>query len=231
MPDWLDKEAATLIAAVLAALMSLAALVRQARAETRESHRLLIREDLKTLANLLWALLAQADVVSRRAPRPDEDLWSKRLTQTRQDLDEVSRTLRYPLWGLHEYVQQLTKVTLLAAHGEGQRDLFLPVLKAADELREALDLAIVASYRSGVPHCRVGWRSFALFWKSRSLEKLLGVWWERNNSDKARIETEIRAEDEETLKLEAERRRQRQRSLAPGDEAAETARLEDERNK
>ena len=102
MPASISSETATLVAAGVAALSSLATLViqlfTQKRAEFRMSHRKMLETDISAISEALHSTLATSNILSKAKTEESIQNWRARAETAKETLKSMRVKHRYDLW-------------------------------------------------------------------------------------------------------------------------------------
>lgn len=154
----MSTETATLIAAAVAALASVAGLVlnlvAQTRAEVRQANRALLGPHLNDLARSLHEVLASATILSKARTDKSRENWRKRAADAQGRIKGFRSELRYPLWGIHEGLRVISRLPNWLEHTHDLPEVAQELWADGNRLRNALDLAIRDAYVWGRPPSR-----------------------------------------------------------------------------
>lgn len=126
-------------------------------ATRKEQYRALLQPHVPELSAILYEIVASAQVaVHKQRQGASPKAWRNRASESAQVLKSLWTRLRYPLAGIDEGLRQMVRVPGWLAHkqgsnGDGDADLAQALVQAADELRAALDAAIISAYVHGEP--------------------------------------------------------------------------------
>jgi len=151
----MTREEVTLLAAIMAALMSLLSLVvmvkQKYHSELREAQRTTLEKYVVGLGNEIWSVVA----MSKRMGLADDNqkyLENKvEAVDSSRNLDKLRRDTRYCLWGLNDGLHYLVLLPRWVEALRGSNLAVIELIDAATDLREAIDNAIKNSYQNGTP--------------------------------------------------------------------------------
>ncbi|HEX8111030.1 MAG TPA: hypothetical protein VF516_25040 [Kofleriaceae bacterium] len=111
----MDQQTVTLVAAGVAATASLSNVIVNvyfARRMSRESQfRDLLKPHMVVLGETLHAVVACSRVVGARAQQGiDTRSWLKKAQDACNQLKQLHRQVKYPLWGVSEGIRELTRL-------------------------------------------------------------------------------------------------------------------------
>lgn len=156
----MSGNAVTLIAALIAALVSVVNLYMTAmfsrRAEMRVAHRELLSRDLNELASAITQAIAVAHelnvIATTGGGAQRRRNWLDKANTVTRTVKTVRPRVRYQLWGLDEGLRTLARVPDWVNHYVGDRaDGGSAFVDEAGKLGRMLDEAIRRSYQRGTP--------------------------------------------------------------------------------
>jgi hypothetical protein len=155
----MDQQTVTLVAAGVAATASLSNVIVNvyfARRMSRESQfRDLLKPNMVVLGETLHAVVACSRIVGTRAQQGiDIRSWLKKAHDACNQLKQLHRQVKYPLWGVSEGIRELTRLANWVAHTREDTSLNKSILDAADDLRLTLDEVIKDVFLTGRPPSR-----------------------------------------------------------------------------
>ena len=147
----MDAPTATLVAALTAAIASIASLVLRSRselrAELRETNRKKLESLVDDLGDAMHKLVACSTLRARDRDQANAQYWDSKIVEARTTLRKIRPRVRYQLWGLDEGLKALIALpdwlTSKTATDTSQ------LLSAAHGLRASLDQSIRLCYRHG----------------------------------------------------------------------------------
>lgn len=159
----MTSETATLIAAIIAAVVSIINLVGGASYRRNEEIRAAIRTavaaNVDSVGRLVHEVIALSFILAKA--NSDESHKEKHV-KARQAADRLKAKrldVRYSLWGLEEGLRTLTRVPDWVAHTRGNTRHREPLLEAASELGALIDGAVRRTYLTGdAPNWLARWR-------------------------------------------------------------------------
>ena len=150
----------TLVAAIIAAAVSLVnlALMLHARraAEFRAAHREAISPFLSKLGDSVHQTVALSKLtLMANTPETYRRRYDE-ACRAAKDLKQIRREARYGLWGVEEQINVLARLPDWLAHERSYPEAASGLFDAGAALAQALDQAIVRSYVAGRPPTLVG---------------------------------------------------------------------------
>jgi len=145
----MDKESATLVAAVIAAAASVSKLVYDRFTESRSHHRALLQPLLTELGESVSGIVATANIMAKTKSDEAFANWYLKAKNERKKLTVVRPKLRYPLWGVDEGLRVLIRLPDWVGHARIDGERLRRLLSDADKLKSAIDRAAFNCYRAG----------------------------------------------------------------------------------
>jgi len=161
---------AALIAFVASVVNIIVSVFSVRSVEKRRAHRELMTPYMCDLSESMHQMLAASDVHVKASQNGTLNTkWTRLASDSKKTIDESRRRLRYPLWGLDEGLRTLTRTMNWTCHLRSDETKVHTFLKKADDLKLALDYAIMRSYRKGSPPGM--WSRFRVWSKARAVRK------------------------------------------------------------
>ena len=159
----MTAETVTLIAASLAALVSIMNLLLTGTFRKQEELRAAIRsaaaENLDDVGRLIHEVIALSYVLSKANSDQSHTEKHKQARAAADRLKDKRLDVRYSLWGIEEGLRSLTRIPDWVAHTRVDVQRRKKLLAAASELGEVLDDVIRKTYLTGaVPGRFSRWR-------------------------------------------------------------------------
>lgn len=172
----LDQPTATLIAATLAGVLSLANFVLGQRAgrssEGRAQYRQLLMPHVTELGEVLHKVVATATVaVGRKKQGRTEGTWLARTKKACDELRDLRLRVKYPLWGVEDGLRALTRLGHWMEAKIEIEDERVALLSSAEALRRALDASVRRAYLRGAPPGLI-----TRWWVSRLTKSMYKRW-------------------------------------------------------
>ena len=152
----MSLETATLIAAIVAAGASIIALfvglLAGRAAESRAAHRQLLAPDLSQISEVIYSTVACSKILIEAKTEPAVGNWRARAEAAKERLKAIRVKLRYPLWGITDPMNTLTRLPDWIEHARpldpehGKR-----IFAAGKALAWWLDETVRKSYLAGRP--------------------------------------------------------------------------------
>ena len=174
MPDWITtKEGVTLLAAVIAATVSLVTLLfnifTAQSAELRKVHRDVLVKYIHDLGDCLHQTVATSNILLKN--KTDESIanWSEKAAAAKTRLKTLRIKLRYPLWGLDSAFKTISLLPDWIEHVRLYPEHSAIVLDKGNALGQLLDRTVRKCYMRGRSP---NWLEIQLVnWRRRQLEK------------------------------------------------------------
>ncbi len=150
----ISSDEATLVAAGVAALASLAVIIMDLQgrrsSEMRVAQRNTLEPHVEELARAMYEIIATAQVAVTRA-RSGQSLesWFSRSSVASDAVRDLRLKIRYPLWGIDEGLRAITRLPDWTQHTLADLDKAEELVRHADRLRGALDITIRNCYIDG----------------------------------------------------------------------------------
>lgn len=149
----------TLIAAVVAAVASVLGVIVTAatiyfdrRSTAEAQHRDLLKPHIIDLGETLHKVIACSQIVVHRAAQEQTtEKWQRLAGEACTKLKELRLKVKYPLWGLDDGLNEMTRLASYVSHLRNREEFRQPLLDAAESLRRELDEAIRKSFLEGQP--------------------------------------------------------------------------------
>jgi hypothetical protein len=148
-----DKATATLVAAIIAATASLIVLWfrtnHERQVELRVAHRRSLEPYIEDLGESLHQIVASSNILLKPLKEKQRAKWTERARTAQNQLRMLRPKVRYSLWGLDEGIRAICRLPDWVARRGATAANSKALVTSATRLREALDLAINASFRDG----------------------------------------------------------------------------------
>lgn len=149
----MSAEIATLIAASLAAAVSIVTLiftiVSQQAAEVRAAHRQVILSDLAQIGKSLHETVALSNIQLKCLSEPIHKEKYKQAAEAANSLKRLRHEVRYSLWGLDEGLRVLTRLPDWIGHAKNSPETAQELFNLAHKLCNTLDRVIRKAYLFG----------------------------------------------------------------------------------
>lgn len=168
-----SEASATLLAAILAAASTLAALaitiVRDRSSERRNAYRTALGPHLSELSDSCYQCVALSVAMAAKKSSESFDREHERAVEATKKLDRASREVRLLLWGLEDAFGQLRRMPSFVQHSRNQPQWRTMFIDRGTALRKCVDRVIANSYHRGRrPTCI---DRLCLWWRSAQLER------------------------------------------------------------
>ncbi len=111
------------------------------------------------LGEALHEIMACSRITHKTKSTETLEKWDENASRAQATLKEIRPKLKYPLWGLDEGLNIMTRVPDWNTHYKNDPELATQFLDKADALRKELDDAVRISYSTGNPPSRFrAWR-------------------------------------------------------------------------
>ena len=169
----MDQGDATLLAAVIAAVLSVVSLFVSAhfsrQSDLRSTRRNALASEFTDLGNKLYQLVALSVKMSQCKTDASFAATRTQADTVAKEIDQIRLKTRYPLWGLDSGFRTIKWMPVYIAHMKDQRtsERTKELLIRGTSLREAMDVAICHAYFHGqqptiAQRARVKWRAYRL---------------------------------------------------------------------
>jgi hypothetical protein len=150
----ITPENATLIAALIAAVASILALLFNLFAdraeESRAAHRALLAPHLADISEFIYSTVACSKILIEARTEQAVENWRERANTAKDDLKTIRVKLRYPLWGITNPMNTLTRLPDWIEHARPLDPKYaMTLFRYGRSLAHWLDKAIVRSYKDG----------------------------------------------------------------------------------
>jgi hypothetical protein len=149
------SEQATLLAAIIAAFSSLATLLMNIFAsrstEMRKAHRQILEPHITDLSQALYSTVATADILTKAKTEEAVENWRERAQNAQAKLKDLRCVLRYPLWGITDAMNTLTRLPDWIEHSRPFPQYSQKLLIKGSSLFDKIDNAVRRSYNNGRP--------------------------------------------------------------------------------
>ena len=151
----MTESSVTLVAALIAAGVSVVSLIvgvrASATAEIRAANRRSLEPHIERFGQSLHEIVAATIVFRKALPGEARDRWRQRALEARATLKDIRPKVRYPLWGLDEPIRVLCRFPDWLDHAKSSEAHASKVEAAGDGLRRCLDKAVRNALVSGKP--------------------------------------------------------------------------------
>lgn len=172
----------TLIAALIAAIVSIITLAAQRRSELRSAHRNIVSQHIEELGEAVHQVVATSNIITKTRSLTGLKNWRRRASEATQKIKNIRLKLRYPLWGIHEALHSLSCLPDWVEHARDYPDSALELVEKGTRLASALDIAIKRSYILGRPP---KWYERALIsWRRRQFRTYYENFQKRKKADR-----------------------------------------------
>ncbi len=177
----------TLVAALIAAAVSIATLVvnvaTQRSAELRRAHRDTLENFIHDLGESLHSTVATSNILLKAQTDPAILNWRARADAAQAKLKELRMKLRYPLWGLDKGLNTISRLHNWVEHARAYPTYSENILRRGKSLGRTLDSTIRKCYMRGRSP-RIDER-LRVFYKRMRLEKAYHDFQSRDRSSQS----------------------------------------------
>ena len=151
----IDSGVATLVAAILAAILSGINLLNQKKTEIRSANRQYLGTFIEDLSQSIHQLIALSVIMLKNKTKESLQNTAAKTEEPKNCLKKLRTKIRYPLWGIDDSIQKLTRIP----------DFTLYTLANPEIAQENVDMAIilVKSVDRCIRNCYLQGRSPNLF--------------------------------------------------------------------
>lgn len=150
-----SQQSAILIAALVAALASLATLFFQVRAnrisELRKAHRAVLIDSIPDLAEAIHETVATSSVLLKCTSKEPIASWKRKGQKAKLKISEIRPKLRYPLWGISDELHLLSRFPDWVAHAIKRPEYAERICNRGQALGKVVDWVIMRCFRYGRP--------------------------------------------------------------------------------
>lgn len=166
----IDKGLATLIAASIAAIISvltfLLTLYFNRKSEIRAARRKSLEEFIFDVADSIHQLIAISNIFLKNKTDESRANWSQKADKAKNTLKTLRPKIRYALWGLDKPIKVLTRLPDYTQYTLESEEISKKVVKRGSKLGDNLDNCIRKCYLNGrSPRFYERWRLEFLAWK------------------------------------------------------------------
>lgn len=167
--DLMNQQLATLVAATLAAAISLLTLLvtilANRASEARQAQREVILPLLNRFGERIHETTALSNLVLKAESNEAAVKWLHQAMGAASELKKLRRKVRYSLWGLDKGIRALTRLPDWIGHMRSYPKSSAKLFKKGAQLGEAVDSAARRSYLFGRPP-RI-WERWIVNWRRR----------------------------------------------------------------
>lgn len=169
----LDAPHATLLAAVLAAVVAvfaaLIAVFNSRGAEVRASQRKLLEDHVPKLAKALHEIIATSEILLKTRSAESRRAWDARGLKAKNALLKCQTEMRYTLWGTTDALKTLSRLPSWAQHAMRHPQKARKIVDCGNALGLAVDHVVLNCLRKGKPPS--WWWRLAVWRRKRQLLK------------------------------------------------------------
>jgi hypothetical protein len=151
----ITAEQVTFIAAVIAAFASVITLVMNIFAarssEMRVAHRRSLEQHIHDLSDAIHSTVATTKILTQAKTEPAVENWRERADCAQNKLKELRVILRYPLWGITDAMNTLTRLPDWIENARRFPKYSELIFSKGKKLGDEIDKAIRNSYTFGRP--------------------------------------------------------------------------------
>ena len=168
--DEIDRGLATLIAAALAAVISILTFILtlffNRKGEIRAARRKTLEEFIYDLSDSVHQLIAISNILLKNKTTESRSNWSEKAEQAKNKLKELRPKIRCALWGLDKPIKVLTRLPDYTQYTLESVETSKSVVKRGSKLGDVLDNCIRKCYLNGrSPRFYEIWRLRFLAWR------------------------------------------------------------------
>jgi len=145
----IDRGLATLLAAIIAAVLSGLALLQKKSIEVREANRKYLETFLEDLSDSIHQLIALSTIMLKNKTEESLANTKNKAEEPKEKLKKLRTKIRYPLWGIDEAIQKLTRVTDFTLYTLSNPSVAEENVKRAKSLALSIDKCIRNCYLKG----------------------------------------------------------------------------------
>lgn len=144
-----DEGLATLVAAILAAIMSLLTYFSTKPTEIRAANRKTLEPYIYDIADSIHQLIATSNIFLKNKTQESRDNWKEKGEAAKLKLKEIRPKIRYSLWGLEDYILSLTRLPDYTLYTIENIEVAKKVVKRGTRLGDRIDKCIKNCYLKG----------------------------------------------------------------------------------
>lgn len=164
----MTAQEATLIAAIIAAVASVAKLFFDRFSENRSSFRALLQPLVAELGEALYGIVATCTVATKAQSDRRFSTWYSKSLREKEKLKALRPKLRYPLWGIDEGLRVLIRLPDWLQHARKDKARAGLLVRRATRLRSLMDAVALRCYRNGrLPDAMERWQIQFYAWHCR----------------------------------------------------------------
>lgn len=145
----LNEPIATVIAASIAAILSFITLLQNVKSESREAYRNSLNPYLEELSECIHEIMAFSTIMLKNKTEESLLNYKEKANAAKDRLKELRKKIRYPLWGIDEYIQKLSRVSDYTSYTLGDKKIAQENVKQAKLLAKAIDKCVFTCYKKG----------------------------------------------------------------------------------
>jgi hypothetical protein len=175
----LDQGLATLLAAIIAALLSLLTYLSTKPTEIRAANRKTLELYICDIADSIHQLIATSNIFLKNKSIESRQNWKAKSELAKTKLKNVRPKVRYPLWGLEKHLLSLTRLPDYTSYCLENPEVARELVKWGSRFGDRVDKCIKNCYLNGRPPFQIELLVIGYYdWRFRKI---------RNDYKKARI--------------------------------------------
>lgn len=145
----LDRGFATLLAAIIAAGLSLLTYLSTKPTEIRAANRKSLEPFIHGLSDSVHQLIAISNILLKTKTEESRGNWRGKAEKAKAKLKKLRPKIRYSLWGLEKYLLDLTRLPDYTLYTLENIDVAKKVVKRGTRLGDKIDKCIRDCYLNG----------------------------------------------------------------------------------
>ena len=137
------------MAAIIAALLSFITLLQNKKTEIREANRKKLELYIDDLSESIHEIMAFSTIMLKNKSEESLKNYKSRADEAKKKLKELRKKIIYPLWGIDDCIQQLTRVSDYTSYTLKDKKVATKNVKRAKLLAKSIDCCIKNCYIHG----------------------------------------------------------------------------------
>jgi hypothetical protein len=145
----IDEGFATMLAAIIAALLSLFTLLAVKPAEMRSANRQALEPYIHDISDSIHQILATSTILLKNKSETSRLNWTNKASNAKEKLKEIRPKTRYSLWGLEKYLLSLTRLPDYTLYTLEDLNVANKVVKRGGQFGNKIDKCVRQCYIKG----------------------------------------------------------------------------------
>ena len=174
----IDKGVATLIASLIAAVLSFFSFIQNKKVEVRAANRKKLEPYIDDLAESIHEIMAFSNIMLKNKSEESLNNYKNKASAAKEKLKSLRRKIRYPLWGIDDYIQQLSRISDYTLYTLKDKKVAIKNVQKGKLLAKSIDRCVKNCYIHG--RCPTILERLIIRYRAYAFTKV------RNNYKKAR---------------------------------------------